>query len=605
QRLDAADGAVAVAARAYDPRGFLEARAQPLARQFHQAEARDAAQLHARTIDLQRVAQFFLDLALVARAFHVDEVDHHQAAQVADAQLARDLDSGLAIGMERGVLDVAALGGARGVDVDGGERLGRVDHDRAAGWQPHVAVVRAFDLGFDLETREQRDSVVVQLELAQAVRHHLLHELPGVFVQRRLVDQDFADVGAQVIAQRADEQFGFLVDQEGRGLRGGGLGNGLPQLQQVVEVPLQFLGVAANAGGAHDQAHFLGHLHVLQGFLQRLAILAFDAARHAARVRAVRHQHHVAASQRDVRGERGALVAAFFLLDLDDQLLAFLQQFADAGLVVVDAGREVFAGDFLQRKEAVALGAVVDEAGFEGRFDPGDAGLVDVRPLLFARGDFEVEVVQGLAIDDGHTQLLTLSRVDQHAFHCGFLGTSPARCASPEAPSSGAAGRVRVPRLAAVAGSDVRPRLMMNGIVRVPSPRTVMPAVGKHRPERYDGEVPAAPGQEWQAEALSARRTSTGSPVRGQSLLGAGAILSSQRVFSNGDGNFGPGLQFRANRGGRPRTRRPAHRQLPGGAPEGGAEDAYLPPAADRPSAGEWQARQSGHPIGSGRPAAD
>src|SRR6185437_9327255 len=202
QRLDAADGAVAVAARAYDPRGFLEARAQPLARQFHQAEARDAAQLHARTIDLQRVAQFFLDLALVARAFHVDEVDHHQAAQVADAQLARDLDSGLAIGMERGVLDVAALGGARGVDVDGGERLGRVDHDRAAGWQPHVAVVRAFDLGFDLETREQRDSLVVQLELAQAVRHHLLHELPGVFVQRRLVDQDFADVGAQIIALR-------------------------------------------------------------------------------------------------------------------------------------------------------------------------------------------------------------------------------------------------------------------------------------------------------------------------------------------------------------------------------------------------------------------
>src|SRR5574337_1763565 len=163
---------------------------------------------------------------------------------------------------------------------------------------------------------------------------------------------------------------------------------------------------------------------------------------------------------------------------------------------------------------------------------------------------------------------------------------SPALRASSAAPSRG--GRPdRVPRLAAVAGSDVRPRPMMNGIVRVPSPRTVMPAVGKHRPERYDGEVPAAPGQEWQAEALSARRTSTGSPVRGKSLLGAGQSYHRKRIFFNGDGNFGPGLQFRANRGGWPGTRRSAHRQLPGGAPERGAEDAYLPPAAHRPGAGE------------------
>src|SRR6185437_5699298 len=289
--------------------------------------------------------------------------------------------------------------------------------------------------------------------------------------------------------------------------------------------------------------------------------------------------------------------------DLHDQLLAFLQQLADTGLVVVSAGREVFAGDFLQRQEAVALGTVVNKAGFEGRFDPRDAGLVYVRLLLFARGDFEVEVVQGLAIDDGHTQLLTLSRVDQHAFHCGFLEVAGAERVVGGALTGGRPGDV--PRLAAVAGSALRSRLVMNGNVRVPSPRTVTSTVGKHRPERYDGEVPAAPGREWQAEALSARRTGTGSPVRGQSLLGAGAILSSQRIFSNGDGNFGQGLQFRANRGGGPRARWPAHRQLPGDTPEGGAEDAYLSPAADRPGAGEWQARQSGHPIGSGRPVAD
>src|SRR5690242_21174769 len=36
--------------------------------------------------------------------------------------------------------------------------------------KPHIAVVGALDLGFDLESREQRHGVVEQVELAQVVR---------------------------------------------------------------------------------------------------------------------------------------------------------------------------------------------------------------------------------------------------------------------------------------------------------------------------------------------------------------------------------------------------------------------------------------------------
>jgi hypothetical protein len=43
---------------------------------------------------------------------HVDEVDDDQAAQVAQAQLARDFIGRFEVGVERGFLDVAALGGA-------------------------------------------------------------------------------------------------------------------------------------------------------------------------------------------------------------------------------------------------------------------------------------------------------------------------------------------------------------------------------------------------------------------------------------------------------------------------------------------------------------
>ena len=214
QRLDAADAAMAFATRADDLGRFAETRTQTLARHFEQAETRDAANLHARAVELERVFQFFLDVALVARGIHVDEVDHDQAAGIANAQLARNLDCGFAVRVERGFLDIVALGCLRRVDVDRGQGFGLVDHDRAAGGKAHGALERVLDLRFDLEAREQRRGVLVQLQLAQVVRHDLLHELTRVVVELLVVDQDLADIVTQVIAQRTNDQLGFLVDQE-------------------------------------------------------------------------------------------------------------------------------------------------------------------------------------------------------------------------------------------------------------------------------------------------------------------------------------------------------------------------------------------------------
>ncbi|HET6605582.1 MAG TPA: hypothetical protein VFG62_02855, partial [Rhodopila sp.] len=55
-----------------------------------------------------------------------------------------------------------------------------------------------------------------------------------------------------------------------------------------------------------------------------------------------------------------------------------------------------------------------------GGFDASDAALIDIGLFLLAGRDFDIEIVKGLAIDNGHTQLFTLSCVDQHTFHCNF-----------------------------------------------------------------------------------------------------------------------------------------------------------------------------------------
>jgi hypothetical protein len=107
-----------------------------------------------------------------------------------------------------------------------------------------------------------------------------------------------------------------------------------------------------------------------------VALFTLDAAGDAAGARVVRHQHQIAAGQADEGGEGGALVATLFLLDLDDDFLAFrtTSLMLTTTLIGVTGG-EVFAGDFLQRQEAVALGAEVDKGSFEAGFDAGDLPL--------------------------------------------------------------------------------------------------------------------------------------------------------------------------------------------------------------------------------------
>ena len=71
-----------------------------------------------------------------------------------------------------------------------------------------------------------------------------------------------------------------------------------------------------------------------------------DLAGNAAAARRVGHQHRIAAGQRQIGGQRRALVAALFLDDLHQQDLPALDDFLD---LVVAAHRLAAAADFLQR----------------------------------------------------------------------------------------------------------------------------------------------------------------------------------------------------------------------------------------------------------------
>ena len=370
---------------------------------------------------MQCFAQPVLDLALVLVRLHVDEVDDDQAAEVAQAQLAGDLIGCLQVGAEGRFLDVMALGGACRVHVDGNQGFGMVDDDRAARGQADLPRECGLDLVLDLEAREERHIVTVELDLVHVARHHGLHEGLGLLVDLLGVDEDLADVGLEVVADCADDEAGLEIDQEGLGtvpavftgrtVVGRQL-DGAPQLHEVTHVPVELFDRAADAGRTCTDAHALGYDQLVDEGAQFVAILALDAAGNTAAAGVVRHQDKVASGEADEGGQGRAFVAALVLLDLDDDFLAFLQGVLDAGLAGICVLPEVALRDFLEGQEAMPFLAVIDEGRLEAGLDAGDDTLVDVALALFPCCRLDVEVDEFLAIDDGDAQFFLLRRIE-------------------------------------------------------------------------------------------------------------------------------------------------------------------------------------------------
>ena len=372
------DQAGAVAMRAGLGGRFQHPRAQPLARHLQQAEARDAADLDAGAIGLQPILEPFLDARVVLALVHIDEVDDDQPGQVAQTQLARDLVRGLAVRLVGGVLDGPFLGRPARVHVDRDQRLGHADDDVAARFQLHDRVEHPREVAFDLVAREQRHRVVVQLHVLGVGRHDHLHEVLGGAETALALDQNLVDVLAVKVADGPLDEVAFLVDRRGRGGLEGQLADLFPQPHQVFVVALDLGPGALAAGGADDETRALRHLKLGRDVLQLLAVGGVgDLAGNPAAPRGVRHQHAVAARERQIGGQRRALVAALFLDDLDQHDLPDLDDFLD---LVAARARLLGGADFLGH---VLVGDRLD-------------GLVAVGRGLVRRGIGVVAVVAGL-----------------------------------------------------------------------------------------------------------------------------------------------------------------------------------------------------------------
>ena len=243
------------------------------------------------------------------------------------------------------------------------------------------------------------------------------HELARLLVDIVGVDEDLADVGMEVVADRANDQAGLLVNEIGAGLQAFGVVHRLPELEEVVEVPLELVNGAANASGPGDEAHATWDLKLVHGLLELLPVLALDAAGDTTPSGVVGHEHKVPASERDEGRQRCAFVAALFLLNLNEELGALGDGFLDGGATHIDPGTKVLPGDLFEGEKAVPLFSVIDKAGLETGLNPSHDPFVDVALALFPASRLDVEIDQPLAIDDGDPQLFSVRGIKQHTFH--------------------------------------------------------------------------------------------------------------------------------------------------------------------------------------------
>ena len=221
-------------------RGFQHPRTQALARHFQQAKARNPPDLNAGAVGFQLVLDALFHRQIVAAFFHVDEVNHDQPSQVAQAQLAGNLFGGFKVGFQRGVFDRAFFGGAARVHVDGHQRLGHADDDIAPRFQLNRGVEHSRQIAFDLIARKQRHLVIMALHHFGVRRHDHLHKVFGGAVACFAFNQNLVNLAAVQIADGSFDQIAFFVNGGGSHRFQRQFANLLPQTHQIFVIAVDF-----------------------------------------------------------------------------------------------------------------------------------------------------------------------------------------------------------------------------------------------------------------------------------------------------------------------------------------------------------------------------
>src|SRR6202790_3599882 len=309
----------------------LESLLGALAGDAHQAKFVEAQRFRRRFIFFEGLLQREQNFVAVAALFHVDEVHHDDAAQVAQANLANDFFHRFQIGFDDGVFEArgAFADEFSGVDVDGHQRFSVVDDDVAAGLEPYFGAQGFVEFVLDAELFEDGRFLGVELDAADQLGLKAADEFDDLAEFFFAVDPDGGEVVADVIAQNAFDEIQIAMEKRGSFALLAALLDFVPGSAEEFDVGANLL-ISGTAGrGAYDGAAGIAAARFADKAAQTRAIIgAGDFARDTDVIDG-RHVHEKTSGQSDVTGDARALFAERLFGDLDDYILAGLEHFGN------------------------------------------------------------------------------------------------------------------------------------------------------------------------------------------------------------------------------------------------------------------------------------
>ncbi|MNP15025.1 hypothetical protein D3C76_1073640 [compost metagenome] len=299
----------------------------------------------------------------------------------------------LQVGLEDGLFKVAMADECTGVHVNGGHRLGRVDHQVAAGLERYLALQGALDFVFDTIQVKDGPLARVVFEAVGDFRHQFANELRGLLEGFTRVDADLLDLRVDQVTQGTQGQAQVLVDDHGcaAGLDLGA--NLLPQAAQVTDVLQDLFSTCAFGRSAQDEAagilDVLAFHAVADHLLEAVTLgFVFDLQRNAD-MAAAWHVYQVARRDRQLGGQARTFGADRVLGHLHHKGLAFMHQCSDG----FDC-RAFTLGNFRRMDERSALQADVDEGRLHAWQHTHHLALVDIADDATALGALDVHFLQ-------------------------------------------------------------------------------------------------------------------------------------------------------------------------------------------------------------------
>ena len=253
---------------------------------------------------------------------HINKIYYDNAANITQTQLMRNLQRRLTVNLHNRFFQIFASAELTAVDVNNCHGLGVIDNKITAARQCHLSVTDAGNCFSLLVIFKDILQALIQRYPDILCLRHLGQQLFYTVINRQIINHDFRQLRAQIVAHNTNWQIKLTPQQAGSLRYTLTRRQHLPVSRQLLHVALQKLTRNTGRCRTHHNTH-AGRTHTLANHVQALALLLIGNLTRNTHIIRLRQQYNIASGQGYFAGSSRTLGTACILRNLHYQALAF------------------------------------------------------------------------------------------------------------------------------------------------------------------------------------------------------------------------------------------------------------------------------------------